>query len=597
MTTPEDAEAMRQTMQAQQQAIEELRLVFQQHQAAAAAGPMTSEQVHALLMDTLNRQAENTERILAEVRTDRSRPSLVDARGIGKPGVYTGDEGKFRSWAFKTANFFAGVYPEARRFMKWAQEQEVVITKAALSDSVYDDFGLTLDNLMEIDDQIFTALGSLTDNEPNDIVLNTMEGHGMECWRKLVRRYDPATIGRRRNLMKAVFYPGQAKLAELFGHIDRWEELVRQYETRRDSAGQRQQIPEEMKMGVLQEMCPEVLQTHLYLNASRLVTYLSVKEEIIGFVEAKSGSNKKAGKRPQVDPDAMDVGSLVKGKGRARKARRARAKEKADGGKGQKGEQGAWQSAARFDGTCSNCQKYGHKQRDCWAAGGGAAGKGPEQTDGKKDGKNVNAVDNESSDKNEKNAKNDVGGLDLCSVDNCDKKRYVCGVCQSVDRHGRRKVTVTLDSGAAVCALPEHIGEQFDIVKDSANNVSYKTANGAEVKDMGERILSVQTAEGHMRRMRFRVTGVRKPLASAGDIVAAGNTVILTNRTDQRSRIIHDATKREIDVRLEKGVYVFDVWVDEEEKRSAKYLTPMEQVPEPAQSMTSSGFTRRARWP
>ena len=303
MTTPEDAEAMRQTMLAQQQAIEELRLALQQHQAAAAAGPMTPEQVHAMLMDTLNRQAENTERILAEVRTGRSRPSLVDARGIGKPGVYTGDEGKFRSWAFKTANFFAGVYLEARRLMKWAQEQEVVITKAALSDSVYDDFGLTLDNLMEIDDQIFTALGSLTDNEPNDIVLNTMEGHGMECWRKLVRRYDPATVGRRRNLMKAVLYPGQAKLEELFGHIDRWEELVRQYETRRDSAGQRQQIPEDMKMGVLQEMCPEVLQTHLYLNASRLVTYLSVKEEIIGFVEA-SGSNKKAGKRPQVDPDA-----------------------------------------------------------------------------------------------------------------------------------------------------------------------------------------------------------------------------------------------------------------------------------------------------
>ena len=210
----------------------------------------------------------------------------------------------------------------------------------------------------------------------------------------------------------------------------------------------------------------------------------------------------------------------------------------------------------------------------------------------------MNAVDNESSDKNEKDAKNDVGGLDLmCSADNCTEERYVCGVCQSVDKHGRRKVTMTLDSGAAVCALPEHIGEQFGIVRDSANNVSYKTANGAEVKDMGKRIMSVKTAEGHTRRMKFRVTGVRKPLVSAGDIVAAGNTVILTNRTDQRSRIIHDATKQEIDVRLEKGVYVFDVWIDEEEKHNAKYFTPMDQAPEPAQSMTSSGSTRRARWP
>lgn len=36
-------------------------------------------------------------------------------------------------------------------------------------------------------------------------------------------------------------------------------------------------------------------------------------------------------------------------------------------------------SGSKFTGTCNNCGKIGHKQRDCWAKGGGAEGAGPSQ--------------------------------------------------------------------------------------------------------------------------------------------------------------------------------------------------------------------------
>ena len=42
-------------------------------------------------------------------------------------------------------------------------------------------------------------------------------------------------------------------------------------------------------MGILQQMGPSELKTHLFLNRSRFTTYEKMREEIIGHVEAKVG--------------------------------------------------------------------------------------------------------------------------------------------------------------------------------------------------------------------------------------------------------------------------------------------------------------------
>ena len=34
-------------------------------------------------------------------------------------------------------------------------------------------------------------------------------------------------------------------------------------------------------------------------------------------------------------------------------------------------------SSKKFDGTCHNCRKKGHKAKDCWAEGGGKGGQHP----------------------------------------------------------------------------------------------------------------------------------------------------------------------------------------------------------------------------
>eukprot|EP00974_Lingulodinium_polyedra_P131094 11216396-Lingulodinium_polyedra.AAC.1 len=85
------------------------------------------------------------------------------------------------------------------------------------------------------------------DGEAFDIVANVPRGQGLEAYRLLARRFDPATGGRRRNLLRLVLQPPRAKLEELSGALERWEEQMRRYERSRDDGGHRHTISDDIK--------------------------------------------------------------------------------------------------------------------------------------------------------------------------------------------------------------------------------------------------------------------------------------------------------------------------------------------------------------
>ena len=74
---------------------------------------------------------------------------------------------------------------------------------------------------------------------------------------------------------------------------------------------------------------------------------------------------------------------------------------------------------------------------------------------------------------------------------------------------------MTLDSGAAVTALPRRIGKDYHVEKDRITGTMYKSAGGQRVADEGKKCLHVVNDQGNVRRMRGRVTGVHKPLVAA----------------------------------------------------------------------------------
>ena len=110
---------------------------------------------------------------------------------------------------------------------------------------------------VENNPQVLVALAELLEGEALDIVQNTTRGAGLEAWRKLVRRFDPQTVGRKRTLLSRIINPGTVKVHELSRVIEQWEERIRSYQSRA-----REKNSDDVRSGILTEMCPEHTKTH-----------------------------------------------------------------------------------------------------------------------------------------------------------------------------------------------------------------------------------------------------------------------------------------------------------------------------------------------
>ena len=220
------------------------------------------------------------------------------------------------------------------------------------------------------------------------------------------------------------------------------------------------------------------------------------------------------------------------GKGQGKKGKSSKGKN--DDGKG-KGKGGKWQARKAFDGYCNHCWKWGHMEKDCYIKSKSKCGKG----------KSASSLD-ESEKSGPENTS--VGGFGLCSF-----------------RHHRddwkwkhcRKVTFTLDSGAAVSAAPKSLGDDYPMQIEEPR--SYKTATGSLVQDEGFRVLPIVTEEGLHRCMNFRVAPVHKALVSASEVCRKGYRIILDSKLG-RSGMLHKRTNEWIGLREEKVVYVLDGW-------------------------------------
>ena len=85
---------------------------------------------------------------------------------------------------------------------------------------------------VEINPQVYVALAELLEGEALEIVKNTTRGACFEAWRKLVTRFDPRTVGRKRALLSRIINPGRVKVRELSRAIEQREERVRPHQSR-----------------------------------------------------------------------------------------------------------------------------------------------------------------------------------------------------------------------------------------------------------------------------------------------------------------------------------------------------------------------------
>ena len=93
--------------------------------------------------------------------------------------------------------------------------------------------------------------------------------------------------------MKAIINPPRASLNELVACWERWEEMIRRYERRKDSTGNRTKLDEETKISAFEMLIPEDIENHLMLNRKRSSTYEIQKEEVNMILETRVGAKIK----------------------------------------------------------------------------------------------------------------------------------------------------------------------------------------------------------------------------------------------------------------------------------------------------------------
>ena len=202
---------------------------------------------------------------------------LVDPKGSGKPPVFSGREEHFYVWTKKVENYVSGVFANVRGAFTFAAESQEVVTAATVAIGVRE---LGVETSAEIDGQLFVVLSALTEGETFDIVMSAGGDHGFESWRKLHGRWNPYTAGRARSLLREILSPTQMKLPELMCAIEKMEDLVRRYCSRRDAQGNAHTLAEDIRMSSLEALLPDDLEKHVQLNRARLTSYGVLREEI-----------------------------------------------------------------------------------------------------------------------------------------------------------------------------------------------------------------------------------------------------------------------------------------------------------------------------
>ncbi|CAK9026272.1 unnamed protein product [Durusdinium trenchii] len=447
---------------------------------------------------------------LESIGGHRDRKNLFDSKGLGKPQTL-GDEQaelRFRLWSIKLEDYVAGVFGEKfREAMQWASESEVEVSSALLANT-YGEHADPNDVIEDIDDmntKLYSALRSTTEGTPFDVVDNTSSNSGLEAWRLLHRKYDPATGGRKRVMLNALTTPDRATYETLAGALERWRALRARYNRKKDQFGKREELPESLAMNALEKLVPKDLEQHLQLNYTRFKTYDQMEEEVRVFVEAKTGakmtiSNNFSQSSSEAVP--MDVGALI------------------DAVRGIK-DIGALIKSSK-----------GNKGK----AGGKGTGDGKRAC--------VNALNQEP----EKEA--EAGGLDLChlSSDLCDGW-----------------LRLNYDTGAAITALPKVY--KSESVDSGQSDRPFKTASGERLDDLGKATITGVDESGHKRRVTGHVTDVHKVLLSASSVHKKGFDTWLGSGggrlIDHSSRLYKELCKTysrfggvgEIPLYEERGVY------------------------------------------
>ena len=161
----------------------------------AAALQTIIDAQQAMITQISNQNRDHFSKVADALAKNKVKPSLIDTKSLGKPIVYQSKPELWMTWSFKFENYVASVHKHARDILEWSIDQDDAITAATFDTHFSDPSLYDLLELQEVNSQLYIALSQLLEGESLDIVRNVPSKLGCEAWRRLVKRYDPATSG------------------------------------------------------------------------------------------------------------------------------------------------------------------------------------------------------------------------------------------------------------------------------------------------------------------------------------------------------------------------------------------------------------------
>ena len=123
-------------------------------------------------------------------------------------------------------------------------------------------------------------------------------------------------------------------------------------------------------------------------------------------------------------------------------------------------------------------------------------------------------------------------------------------------------ISILIDSGSTETVAPKDSLHGYELVSTdwSEAGKGYSAANGSDITNLGEKVVTGQATNGMWCTMRFQICEVTKPLGSVSRICQAGSRVVF-GPPEEGSYIEHIKTGKRTTLRQCKGLYYLDVWV------------------------------------
>ena len=119
---------------------------------------------------------------------------------------------------------------------------------------------------------------------------------------------------------------------------------------------------------------------------------------------------------------------------------------------------------------------------------------------------------------------------------------------------------ITVDSGASVAVVPKNCASDYKITptRESAAGVCYTVANGNSMPDLGQRSPNIVTENGILKKVRFHVADVDKPLLAVSAVRRKGYRVVFDDESYIQNKI---NPEEKIPLIEENGTYKMKAWL------------------------------------